>query len=53
MTEEAECSYGLRLALREWHARVPYDRIKPGAELAFTPGVRSVDSFPMLLGTSL
>jgi hypothetical protein len=24
--------------------------LKPGAELDFTPGIRSVDSFPMLLG---
>lgn len=42
----------LRVALREWHSRIPDYRIKPGAELAFTPGVRSVDTFPMLLGTS-
>jgi len=43
----------LRIALREWHARLPHYRIVPGAELAFTPGVRSVDSFPMLLGESV
>ncbi len=42
----------LRVALREWHRRIPDYRIKPGAELGFTPGVRSVDTFPMLLGTS-
>ena len=42
----------LRVALREWHRRIPDYRIKPGTELAFTPGVRSVDTFPMLLGTS-
>lgn len=40
----------LRIALREWHARIPDYRIEPGAELAFTFGVRSVDSFPMVLG---
>ena len=43
----------LRVALREWHRRIPDYRIKPGTELAFTPGVRSVDTFPMLLGTSV
>jgi cytochrome P450 len=42
----------LRVALREWHARIPHYRIKPGAELAYTVGVRSVDTFPMVLGTS-
>ncbi|MEX5712254.1 cytochrome P450 [Parafrankia sp. FMc6] len=42
----------LRIVLREWHARIPDYRIKPGAQLNFTPGVRSIDSFPMLLGKS-
>jgi cytochrome P450 len=40
----------LRVALKEWHRRIPDYRIKPGAELRFTPGIRAVDSFPMLLG---
>jgi cytochrome P450 len=40
----------LRVALREWHRRIPDYRLKPGVELDFTPGIRSVDSFPMLLG---
>ncbi|HEX5097078.1 MAG TPA: cytochrome P450, partial [Acidimicrobiia bacterium] len=40
----------LRVALREWHLRIPDYRIKPGAELQFSPGIRSVDHFPMLLG---
>jgi cytochrome P450 len=43
----------LRVALREWHARIPDYRIKPGVDLNFTPGIRSVDSFPMMLGVSL
>jgi cytochrome P450 len=43
----------LRVALREWHARIPHYRIKPGAELDFTVGVRSVDTFPMVLGVSV
>jgi len=42
----------LKVALREWHRRIPKYRLKPGVELDFTPGIRSVDSFPMLLGSS-
>jgi cytochrome P450 len=40
----------LRVALREWHRRIGDYRLKPGTELNYTPGIRSVDSFPMLLG---
>jgi cytochrome P450 len=40
----------LRVALREWHQRIPDYRIKPGAELGFTAGIRTLDRFPMLLG---
>jgi cytochrome P450 len=40
----------LRVALREWHARIPQYRIKPGHEFTYTIGVRAIDSFPMLLG---
>jgi cytochrome P450 len=40
----------LRITLREWHRRIPEYRLKPGTELDYTPGIRSVDSFPMLLG---
>ena len=43
----------LRVALREWHARIPDYRITPGVELLFTPGVRSVTTFPMQLGESI
>lgn len=42
----------LRIALRVWHNRIPHYRVKPGSELVYTVGVRSVDSFPMLLGES-
>lgn len=42
----------LRVALHEWHARIPHYEIKPGVELAHTAGVRSLETFPMLLGTS-
>ena len=40
----------IRVALREWHRRIPEYRLSPGAQLDFTPGIRSVDAFPMLLG---
>jgi cytochrome P450 len=40
----------LRAAVREWHRRIPTYGIKPGAELTFTAGIRTLDSFPMVLG---
>ena len=40
----------LRVALREWHRRIPEYRIKPGVELNYTAGIRTLESFPMLLG---
>lgn len=42
----------LRVALREWHSRIPDYRLAPGAELVFSPGIRSLDAFPMLLRVS-
>jgi cytochrome P450 len=42
----------LRVALREWHARIPDYRVKPGTELEFSLGIRSLDTFPMELGVS-
>jgi cytochrome P450 len=43
----------LRVGLREWHARIPDYRVKPGVELAFLPGgVRTLETFPMVLGVS-
>jgi cytochrome P450 len=40
----------LRVALREWHRRIPAYSVKPGVELDYTPGIRALDSFPMVLG---
>ncbi len=40
----------LRVALREWHRRIPDYRIMPGVELMYTPGIRTLETFPMLLG---
>jgi cytochrome P450 len=42
----------LRVALREWHQRIPDYRITPGSDLLFTTGVRSATAFPMELGRS-
>jgi cytochrome P450 len=42
----------LRVALREWHRRIPDYSVKPGVVLNFTAGIRTLDSFPMLLGIS-
>ena len=42
----------LRVALREWHRRIPDYAIKPGEELLYTAGIRTIDRFPMLLGPS-
>jgi len=39
----------LRVALREWHRRVPDYCVKPGVELDYTPGIRTLETFPMLL----
>ena len=39
----------LRVALREWHRRIPEYCLKPGVELNYTAGIRTLESFPMLL----
>jgi cytochrome P450 len=41
----------LRVALREWHRRIPEYHVKPDVVLEYTPGIRSLDTFPMLLGS--
>ena len=40
----------LSIALREWHTRIPHYSVERAGDLAFTPGVRTVDRFPMRLG---
>ena len=42
----------LRTALQAWHVRIPHYRVKPGFAISHTVGIRSLDSFPMLLGQS-
>lgn len=43
----------LRVAMREWHARIPDYRLAPDADLVFSLGVRSVESLPLILGEPL
>ena len=37
----------LRVALREWHKRIPNYEVEPGHTLVYTAGIRSIDHFPM------
>jgi cytochrome P450 len=37
----------LRVALREWHRRIPEYAVVEGHTLAYTSGIRSIDYFPM------
>jgi cytochrome P450 len=43
----------LRIALREWHRRIPDYSIVPGTELVYQMGLRQIDELPLVLGTSL
>ena len=42
----------LRIALREWHARIPDYRVPPGFQPAFTSAIRSLAALPLQLGPS-
>jgi cytochrome P450 len=37
----------LRIAVREWHRRIPEYAVAEGHTLAYTGGIRSIDVFPM------
>ncbi|MFN8028039.1 MAG: cytochrome P450 [Acidimicrobiia bacterium] len=37
----------LRIALAEWHRRIPHYRVPDGVELAFTPILRQVEHLPL------
>ena len=39
----------LRIALREWHRRIPHYSVADGVVLEYTGGIRSIDHFPMVL----
>jgi cytochrome P450 len=40
----------LRIALEEWHARIPEYRIAPGAEIHFSPAIRQAEVLPLVFG---
>jgi cytochrome P450 len=42
----------LRIALREWHRRIPDYSIKPGTELNYMFGLRQLDELPLVFGAS-
>jgi cytochrome P450 len=42
--------FELRVALEEWHRRIPEYRIAPGASLDFSPGIRQTASLPLVFG---
>jgi cytochrome P450 len=41
----------LRVTLREWHKRIPDYQLASGAELTYLPGLRQVESLPLVWGT--
>ncbi len=42
----------LRVALREFHRRIPDYEIKPGTQLTYTAALRSVESLPLIFAVS-
>jgi cytochrome P450 len=38
----------LRVALREWHRRIPEYEVAEGHTLVYTPSIRSIEHFPMV-----
>ena len=42
----------LRVALEEFHRRIPEYRIKPGASVEFTPGIRQAKALPLVFGSA-
>ncbi|HZM54215.1 MAG TPA: cytochrome P450, partial [Acidimicrobiales bacterium] len=38
----------LRVAVREWHRRIPEYEVAEGHTLVYTPSIRSIDHFPMV-----
>ncbi len=38
----------LRVAMREWHRRIPEYSVVEGHTLVYTPAIRSIDHFPMV-----
>jgi cytochrome P450 len=42
--------FELRVALEEWHRRIPVYSIEEGAVLNYSPGIREIEKLPMVLG---
>ena len=42
----------LRIALREWHRRIPEYSVLDGHTLVYTPAIRSIEHFPMVFTAS-
>jgi cytochrome P450 len=42
----------LRVALREWHRRIPEYSVEDGHTLVYTPAIRSIEHFPMRFTTA-
>ncbi len=42
----------LRVALEEWHRRIPEYSIAPGAAIAHSPGIRQTDQLPLVWNTA-
>lgn len=42
----------LRVAMREWHKRIPDYRVKEGVDLVYTPFMRSVEYLPLVFEAS-
>jgi len=42
----------LRIALREWHRRIPEYAVRSGTTLEYTGGIRSIERFPMVFTAS-
>ena len=42
----------LRVALEEFHKRIPDYSIKEGAEIHFSPGIRQADNLPLVFSVS-
>lgn len=40
----------LRVALREWHKRIPEYSLQPGFELKYRRGLREIDQLPLVFG---
>ena len=41
----------LRVALREWHRRIPEYHVAPGTNLVYTPGLRQIEHLPLVFSS--